>query len=90
MTEKASCNSPATAENANSSNIKVLPFRSVLGGTNLMPPETGQLAMLLIIIKLAEYGVLGDLHEAPIAAALRERAFRLPLLAGRGFLVSAT
>ena len=32
-----------------------------------MPPGTGQLTILLIIITLAESGVLGDLHEAPTA-----------------------
>ena len=29
-----------------------------------MPPSTGQLTILLIIVKLAEYGVRGDLLEA--------------------------
>lgn len=28
-----------------------------------MPPSTGQLSILLIIVKLAEYGVRGDLLE---------------------------
>ena len=32
-----------------------------------MPPGTGQLTILLIIITLAESGVLGDLLEAPTA-----------------------
>ena len=31
----------------------------------MMPPSTGQLAILLIIITLAESGALGDLLEAP-------------------------
>ena len=30
----------------------------------MTPPSTGQLSILLIIVKLAEYGVRGDLLEA--------------------------
>ena len=54
-----------------------------------MPPSTGQLTILLIIIKLAESGVLGDLLEGLSGqcdaamvrfegSALRDKAFRLP------------
>ena len=43
-----------------------------------MPPGTGQLTILLIIITLAESDMLGELLEAPAAAALRDKAFKLP------------
>ena len=54
-----------------------------------MPPGTGQLTILLIIIKLAESGVLGDFLEGLSGqcdaamvgfegSALRDKAFRLP------------
>ena len=43
-----------------------------------MPPNTGQLTILLIIITLAESDMLGELLEAPAAAALRDKAFKLP------------
>ena len=38
-----------------------------------MPPNTGQLTILLIIIKLAESGVLGELHEGRCSVATREQ-----------------
>ena len=44
-----SCNSPATSESANTSDIKVLTFRGVPGGINLPPPGTDIGANTLII-----------------------------------------
>ena len=44
-------------------NMKVLTFSGIAGGHNLMSPYLGQKAILLIISKLANHVVLGDLPE---------------------------
>ena len=57
----ASGNSPGTLRFSNLLTISNIVAYPVAGGDKLMPPSTGQLTILLIIITLAESGALGDL-----------------------------